>query len=68
MNQFYYSWRGLRKKIGIIFLIFIFYRYFKTATNLNMGEFPIELILKDKILMLSSFLVIIFTNAYPKNL
>ena len=43
------------------FLIFIFYRYFKTAINLNMGEFPIELILKDKILMLSSFLVIIFT-------
>ncbi len=54
----------ISNKILIIifpFLIFIFYRYFKIAIDLNMGEFPIELILKDKILLLLSFLVIIFT-------
>ena len=52
-------------KIELIILIpmlmYIFLRYYKSAIVYNLGEFPFELIMKDKIILLSSILVIIYT-------
>lgn len=47
--------------ILIPFLILIFIRYYQSSITYNLGEFPLDLILKDKIILLCSSLVIIYT-------
>ncbi|MDC0193311.1 UbiA family prenyltransferase [Pelagibacteraceae bacterium] len=42
-------------------LIFILYRYFKVADGSNLGEFPIEVIIKDKLLFVSGLVLFLFT-------
>ena len=42
-------------------LIFILFKYYKSSIDLNLGEFPIELVIKDKILFLSCLLLLLFT-------
>jgi len=53
------------KKIQLIFLIpiliFVFFRYYKSAIFYNLGEFPFELIMKEKSVLFCSTLVIIYT-------
>tara|TARA_B100000029_G_scaffold364018_1_gene357175 strand:- start:1991 stop:2143 length:153 start_codon:yes stop_codon:yes gene_type:complete len=42
-------------------LIFILYRYFKVAHTLNLGEFPIDVIIKDKFLFITGIILFLFT-------
>ena len=42
-------------------LIFILFKYYKSSIDLNLGEFPIELVIKDKKLLLSCLLLLLFT-------
>ena len=51
----------LRLIILIPFLVLIFVRYYKSSITYNLGEFPLDLILKDKIILFCSSLVIIYT-------
>ena len=41
-------------------VIYLFFRYYKKAIKDSRGEFPIDIVLKDKILLLSSTFVIIY--------
>ena len=47
--------------ILIPLLILIFYRYYKSAISYNLGEFPLDLVIKDKIILISTSLVMIYT-------
>lgn len=42
-------------------LTFIIIRYFKSSLKFNLGEFPIELVVKDKKLLFSCFFLLVFT-------
>ena len=42
-------------------LIFILFKYYKSSIDFNLGEFPIELVIKDKKLLLSCLLLLLFT-------
>jgi len=42
-------------------LIFILFKYYKSSIDLNLGEFPIELVIKDKVLFLSCLILLFFT-------
>lgn len=47
--------------ILIPLLILIFYRYYRSAISYNLGEFPLDLVIKDKIILFSTSLVMIYT-------
>ena len=47
--------------ILIPLLILIFYRYYKSAISYNLGEFPLDLVIRDKIILFSTSLVMIYT-------
>lgn len=55
----------LQKKIELLvlipILIFIFIRYYKSSLSYNLGEYPLDLVVKDKLILLSSLLVICYT-------
>jgi len=55
----------LNNSLLILFpiLLFIKIRYYKLSISLNMGEFPIDLVFKDKLLLLSC-LVLFVTTIY----
>ena len=42
-------------------LILIFYRYYRSAISYKLGEFPLDLVIKDKIILFTSSLVMIYT-------
>ncbi|MBI05068.1 MAG: hypothetical protein CMI96_04545 [Pelagibacteraceae bacterium] len=43
------------------FLIYLIFRYYSSSQKLTLGEYPVDLIFKDKILFLLSSLILIFT-------
>ena len=51
----------IRLLISIPLLILIFIRYYKSSIYYNLGEFPLDLIIRDKIILLTSSVVIVYT-------
>lgn len=41
------------------FLIYNLFRYYKISITKNLGEFPIEVVIKDKILLINTFFILI---------
>ena len=45
--------------ITLPFLTYNLFRYYNISTTKNLGEFPIEVVIKDKILLVNTILILI---------
>lgn len=58
--SFYIILLNNKLMLSLPIIFFFIYRYYKKAIYKGYGEFPIDLVLRDKILLFSSFLFIVY--------